>query len=106
MNQHSLQHIRLLVGVYYNVMYHNRNYIVENECTYQILLGCNIIKECEILLIINHKRTQTDTSIHNMSVHPQEQKITTFIYMLDRAPELTWQITKGHRQYDEHCSSE
>jgi len=106
MNLHSLQYIRLLVGVDYNITYHNRNYVVENECTYQILLEYNIIKEGEILLIINHKWTQMDTSIHNASVHPQEQNITTFMYMLDRTPELTSQITKGHREYDKHYSSE
>jgi len=39
-----------------------------------------------------------DTSIYNTSVHRQEQKMTTFINMLDRAPEFTSQITKGHRQ--------
>jgi hypothetical protein len=52
-------------------------------------LGYNIIKEYEILVLINHIRSQMDTSIHNTSVHLQEQKIITFIYMLDRAPELT-----------------
>jgi len=43
----------------------------------------------------NHKPTQAYTSIHNTSLHHQEQKMTVFIYMLDRALELTSQITKG-----------
>jgi len=96
MNLHSLQNIRLLAGADYNITYHYRNSITENKCTYQVVLGYNIIKECEILMIINHKPTQTATNIHNTSVHPQEQKMT--IFMLDRAVELTSQITKGHRQ--------
>jgi hypothetical protein len=77
MNLHSLQHIRLLAGVDCNIAYHNRNSIVENECNYQVVLGYNIIKECEILMIINHKPTQTDTNIHKTSVHPQEKKRQT-----------------------------
>jgi hypothetical protein len=98
MNLHSLQHITLLATVYYNITYHDRNSIVENGCAYQVVLRYNIIKECEILMTINHKATQTDTIIHNTSVHTQEQKMATFMYMLDRALKLTSQITKGHRQ--------
>jgi hypothetical protein len=79
MNLHLLQHIRLLAGVDYNIMFHNRNSIVRNECTYEIVLGYNITKECGILMIINHKPTRTDTNIYNTSVHSQEQKMTTFI---------------------------
>jgi len=44
MNLHSLQHIRLLAGVDYNITYQNRNSVVENECTYQIVFEYNIIK--------------------------------------------------------------
>jgi hypothetical protein len=51
-------------------------------------------------MIIDYKPTQMDSGIHSTSVHPQEQQMTSFIHMLDRAPELTSHITKCHRQYD------